>query len=79
MWTISAAWVGTGLQLVIRYRPPRVFWLVVGCVGLGGALRHVTGIFPAVLDGSPVAEVLVYLTWTLASVRLIGVGGEDLV
>lgn len=79
MWAITAAWVGTGLQLVIRYRPPRVFWLVTGVLGLGGVLHHLMGIVPALASGVPITESLVYLTWALASIRLMGVGGEDLI
>ena len=79
LWVLSATWVGTGLQLVVRYRPPRVFWLAVGAVGLGGVLGHLPGIVPSLVSGAPPADSLLYLTWALASIRLVGVGGEDLI
>lgn len=78
-WIALAGWLGftaTGLQLLVGRRPPRLFWMVVGLFVFWHAARYWVGLGRADVAG---VSRLLAAAWSVAGLRLAGVGMEELI
>ncbi len=72
---LMAAWLGTGVQLLVRRRPPRILWYLMGLGALIPALWNLLETYQSL--GLDLQLLALPVFWAVAAIRLVIIGVEE--